>query len=44
MVGGSNLGGANFLHSSRPALEPTHPPVQWVQFLSTGGNAAGSWC
>jgi hypothetical protein len=28
--------GRDFLHRSRPALEPTQPPVQWVQGLSRG--------
>jgi hypothetical protein len=28
---------------SRPALEPTQPPIQWVPVaLSLGGNAAGA--
>jgi len=26
--------GRDFLHPSRPALEPTQPPVQWVAVLS----------
>jgi hypothetical protein len=26
----------NFLHLSRPALEPTQPPVQWLPGLSRG--------
>jgi hypothetical protein len=28
--------GRDFLHKSSPALEPTHPPVQWVLGLSQG--------
>ena len=28
--------GRDFLHLSRPALNPTQPPVQWVPCLSRG--------
>jgi hypothetical protein len=28
--------GRDFSHKSRPALRPTHPPVQWVPCLSRG--------
>jgi len=31
---GSNPGGDEIFRSSRPALGPTHPPVQWVPCLS----------
>ena len=33
---GSNLGGDEILRTSRPALGPIQPPVQWVPCLSRG--------
>jgi len=33
---GSNPGGDEIFHPSRPALGSTQPPVQWVQGLSLG--------
>jgi hypothetical protein len=34
--GSNSVGGRDFPHLSRPALGPTHPPVQWVLGLSWG--------
>jgi len=28
---------------SRPALQPTQPPVQWVPASYPGGKTAGAW-
>jgi hypothetical protein len=36
--------GQDFSHTSRPAMGPTQPPVQWVPGLSRGGKTAGAWC
>ena len=37
------VGGVIFPHSTRPALVPTQPPIQWVSVLFPGGKAAGAW-
>jgi len=38
---GSNPGGRDFSHPSRPALGPTRPPVQWSRYIP-GDTAAGT--
>jgi len=40
-VSGSNPGGDEIFRPSRPALEPTQPPVQWVLGLSRGYRRPG---
>jgi len=36
-----SLCGRDFPHSSRPALLPTQPPIQWVPVLSRGLKRPG---
>ena len=39
----SNPGGRHFPHSSRPALGPTQPLVQWAQWISFPGANGPGW-
>jgi len=32
-----------FATASRPAPEPTHPPIQWVSVVLSGDKPAGAW-
>jgi hypothetical protein len=36
--------GQDLPHPSRPALEPTQPPIQWVPVLSRGGGVKRPGC
>ena len=40
---GSNPGEDEIFRPSRPALEPTQPPVQWGTGSFSGVEAAGAW-
>ena len=45
-LGGSRIEsqlGRHFLHPSRPAMGPFHPPIQWVSGPVPGGRAVGAW-
>jgi hypothetical protein len=35
--------GRDYPYTSRPALESTQPPIQWVPGHFIGGKAAGAW-
>ena len=41
---GSNPGGDEIFHPTRPALGPTQPPVKWIPGLSRGLSSAGACC
>ena len=36
-------GGRDFPHPSRPTLEPTQPPIQWVSGTFAADKAIGAW-
>jgi len=35
--------GRDSAYLSKPALGPTHPPIQWVPGLFPGGKSSGAW-
>jgi hypothetical protein len=37
------VGGRGFPRPSRPALEPTQPPIWWVLYIPPESKAAGAW-
>jgi hypothetical protein len=42
-TGIESRGGRDFPPPSRPALEPTLSPMQWVRGVFPGGKAVGAW-
>jgi hypothetical protein len=42
-VQGLNPSQDKIFHMSRPALEPNHPPLKWVQGQFLAGKTANAW-